>query len=181
MRKLLIKIKNNILISTLCFILIFILLTILLNTLFKVTFLNWIFILVTIIAIIFLIIGLIQTIKNTKKTSVKIILICIITFVATIIAVLSPIILLLITSFIGRPEHIVEKNNQKYVAEVRSFLDVNVYYYDYINLFIRGNEEKIHEYYGKGGYDPFDKEHSNSIPYYYEYYDEKGNVIKTNQ
>ena len=30
----------------------------------------------------------------------------------------------------------------------------NVNYYDYKNIFVAGNQKRIEEYYGKGGFDP---------------------------
>lgn len=42
------------------------------------------------------------------------------------------------------------------VACVNSFLQVRVAYYDYVNCFVRGNQVRISEDYGSGGYDPFE-------------------------
>ncbi|WWU64666.1 hypothetical protein QJR26_16915 [Clostridium baratii] len=52
-------------------------------------------------------------------------------------------------------EHIVEKDGKKMVAYVSSFMKTRVEYYDYINLFVRGNKIKIYEDYGDFTGDPF--------------------------
>lgn len=56
----------------------------------------------------------------------------------------------------------------------------NVNYYDYKNIFVVGNQKRIEEYYGKGGFDPIE----NQYGYEYNventtYYDENGKIIKT--
>ena len=58
----------------------------------------------------------------------------------------------------------------------------NVNYYDYKNIFVAGNQKRIEEYYGKGGFDPIENK------YGYEYklerttcYDEKGEIISINE
>lgn len=99
------------------------------------------------------------------------------------IGVISLIILLIYASitiiFEIYPEYIVEKDGKKMVAYVDSFMEVNVNYYDYINPLIRGNNIKIHENYGNGGYDPFELDKMPAIKFY-TYYDEDGKVIKSN-
>ena len=54
------------------------------------------------------------------------------------------------------PEHIVVMNNTKMVASVHAFLDVSVRYYQYKNALFYG-KELGYEYYGSGGYDPFEE------------------------
>ena len=81
--------------------------------------------------------------------------------------------------FTYEPEHIVEKDGKKMVARVYSFVQVQVNYYDYINLFVRGNKLKINEDYGNGGYDPFKRDEMPSVRSYI-YFDDNGKVIKTN-
>lgn len=58
----------------------------------------------------------------------------------------------------------------------------NVNYYDYKNIFVAGNQKRIEEYYGKGGFDPIGNK------YGYEYklerttcYDEKVEIISINE
>jgi len=88
-------------------------------------------------------------------------------------------VILLIIVFSYSPEHVVIKDDKKYLAYVNSFLKVDVYYYDYINFFLIGNKLRLHEYYGSGGYDPLDGTHNNK-PLQYYYYDEQGNITDTN-
>ena len=61
-------------------------------------------------------------------------------------------------AFSHQPEHVVQRDGQKMLAVVNSFLDVNVEYHAYQNAFIMGKQTLIYEYYGSGGYDPFESE-----------------------
>lgn len=54
-------------------------------------------------------------------------------------------------------EHVVERDGIKMVAVVNAFLDVNVQYYAYKNFFVMEKDILISEWYGSGGYDPFEK------------------------
>ncbi|MFD2610821.1 hypothetical protein ACFSUF_00120 [Paenibacillus gansuensis] len=73
-------------------------------------------------------------------------------------------------------EQIVERNGTKMLAEVSAFLDVNVYYYDYKNWFVRSGKYRIDEWYGNGGYNPL-KNELRREPITVTYYDENGNYI----
>ena len=73
------------------------------------------------------------------------------------------------------PEHVVVRNDIKMVARVRSFLDVCVDYYQYENTLFAG-KKLGYEYYGSGGYDPFEYEEELE-PYQWIFYDEEGNVV----
>lgn len=53
-------------------------------------------------------------------------------------------------------------------------------YYDYVNPLVRGNKLKISEDYGNGGYDPFKSDEAPKAKWY-TYYDDNGNVIKSNR
>lgn len=66
--------------------------------------------------------------------------------------------------FSYEPEHVMEKNGQKSVACVRSFLSVYVDYYQYQSPFTMSKELLTCEYYGDGGYDPFDGDHDEYQP-----------------
>ena len=76
-------------------------------------------------------------------------------------------------------EHIIEKNGEKMVAYVDSFLQVEVKYYDHINSFLRGNKIRIYEDYGSGGFDPFEKDEA-LLPINSTYYDDNWSIIKFN-
>lgn len=178
MKKFLKKIANNIFIDTLIVIVVFILLCGI-NGLFGVMFRQKVYLTVEIIAFIGLVIGYVQIIvKNESRTGTGT-LILIGILILTVCIIFWKMILLFL-SLSHKPEHVIEKDNHKYVAYVNSFLDVEVEYYDYINALLEGNTLKIKEYYGKGGYDPFDGNHDNYIAERYYYYDEEGKVIKTN-
>lgn len=82
--------------------------------------------------------------------------------------------------FTYKPEHVVERDGKKMVAYVSNFLDVEVNYYEYINKFVRGNNVKINEYYGSGGYDPFEIDKIPTV-HTYEYFDDNCNIIKSNE
>ena len=60
--------------------------------------------------------------------------------------------------FSHTPEHVVLRDGQKMLAVVNSFLDVTVEYHAYENAFLMGKQTLINEYYGSGGYDPFERE-----------------------
>lgn len=126
---------------------------------------------------ILLIIIIIQTLRIICNKVKSIILKSGIT-VVTIIAICTYLFASVIGSILFiEPEHIIEKDNKKMVACVNSFLQVRVSYYDYINLFVRGNKLRLYEDYGEGGYDPFETEEISS-PKESTYYDDNGNPIK---
>lgn len=178
MKKLLNIIKNHILLTTTIFTLIFALLCTLLNSC-DIMFRQWVYYLSGLLIYIGFLGGIIQSIRNIKNKTFRN-FIPIITILIGIFIVISICIILFLFIFGHAPEHIIEKENKKYVAYVHSFLKVDVYYYDYINFFIVGNKVKIHEYYGSGGYDPFDGEHDSFQPSIFYYYDDNGRVIDTN-
>lgn len=74
------------------------------------------------------------------------------------------------------PEHIVLYNGTKMVASVDSFLDVDVNYYQYKNALFYG-KQLVYEYYGSGGYDPFDVP-DKPDPVRWTIYDLDGNVVE---
>ena len=122
-------------------------------------------------------------IKNSKKednpTSKKIFSSLGVVFLTVIICAASAITLIR-WIFSYQPEHVVEKDGQKMVAYVNSFLHVEVNYYDYKNPFVCGNVLRIQENYGKGGYDPFERE-TMPVPESTKYYDKQGNPIQKKQ
>ena len=77
--------------------------------------------------------------------------------------------------FSYRPEHTVELDGKKYVAVVRSFLHVDVDYYDYYGPLLMGTKVRVHGDFGEGDFDPF--EHPNSADQVeYTYYDKNGKI-----
>lgn len=67
-------------------------------------------------------------------------------------------------AFSYQPEHVMVRDGQKVVACVRSFLQVYVDYYDWHSPLTMSKETVYTEYYGRGGYDPFDGEHDDYQP-----------------
>lgn len=172
MKKFFEKFKNNILIFTILIATIFVALHFcigLLNIRFRI----WIYYFIAVFTILGIVGGSIQLLKKKKNIIVKIIVL----IVLVMFVISSPVIYIGLV-FAYTPEHVVKKNGKKYVACVRSFLDVDVDYYDYINFFLVGKKIRISEYYGNGGYDPFDYKYERK-PLWYHCYDDNGKVIDT--
>ena len=178
MKKSLNKMKKSILFYTLTIIIIFVVSLPVLN-LFNIQYRQWVYYFMILLSITGLFASSIQiALKNNKI--VKIIIgICIILTIIILISFWK--LFFVVFAFTYTPEHIVEKDEKKYVANVVAFLNVDVYYYDYINFFLKSGSIKIHEYYGKGGYDPFEGKFNERTPIEYTYYDDEGNIIKTNK
>lgn len=168
-------IPRSILLDTILYAFIFVALYFILS-LFKLMFREWVVIVSAIIIIVGFVIGMIQLLLKSKKKVVIGVLISI--FI--VLFLLSTPIIYLFVAFSYKPEHIVVKDEKKYVAYVNGFLRTYVNYYDYINIFVTGSQKRIEEYYGRGGFDPI----KNKEEYKYNiekttYYDKNGNVIKT--
>ena len=100
---------------------------------FNIAFREWfVFLSIIIIAITF-IIGIIQLLLKVKPKFLKIL--SVISFIVLLLLI-SPFAFV-ISAFIYMPEHVVEKDNKKYVAYVNSWLDTRVEYYDYINFLLK--------------------------------------------
>jgi len=149
-KKILTSCKKSILFYTVIYIIIFIVSKVILNALGMkyMQYINYFSIILVLIGIIS---GVIQIFVNSKSKNLRICIIIFSIFIIGIMLIGSPIILL----FIGLlpPEHIVEKDNKKYVAYVYSWLDTRVEYYDYINFFLMGNTERIEDFYNNVGRD----------------------------
>ncbi len=172
MKKVFNKIKSNIILSDLILIGIFILLNFILY-LINIRFRIWFIVLVLILLLIGFIIGMIQFFIKSSKT--RKIIILIVSFIILVLCLFFWRIILFIFAFSYCPEHTVIVDNKKYVAVVRSFLNVDVDYYDYYGFLLMGTKVKIHGDFGKGGYDPFS---SPNIPdsVEYTYYDNNGKI-----
>lgn len=178
MKKIISKIKNHIFLTTVIFTLLFLLISFILyknNILFR----QWVYYLSGLLIYVGLILGITQLIRKIKNKIAKLI-----SSVIFIICIILSILFLIISLIFGyQPEHVIKKNNNKYVAYVNAFLDVNVTYYDYINFFLRGSKERISEGYGNGSYDPFTFDGGTikePISTYYYKYDSNGNRIYEN-
>lgn len=72
-----------------------------------------------------------------------------------------------ISAFMYKPEHIVVRNGVRMVASVNSFLQEEVSYYEYKNIFFRGSEIIGYEDYGNGGRDPLEDGNREPVRQYF--------------
>jgi hypothetical protein len=73
-------------------------------------------------------------------------------------------------------EQVVERDGIKMLAQVDAFLDTVVRYYEYENGFVRGKYQRVTEWYGDGGFNPFERDPMPE-PITVTYYDEMGKRI----
>ncbi len=82
--------------------------------------------------------------------------------------------------FAHKPEHVVERDGGKFVAIVRAFLDTDVDYHEYENIFSYKENIRINEWYGEGASDPlkngYDKRPEPLRTQWFEY-DDEGNRV----
>jgi len=164
-------IPEIILIDTLLLILVFMLSQLLL-TIFDLSFRKWAIAVFVMFITLGLVIGTYQLLLRIRNRSLKIFLASL--YTVFVLAAGSFVLPVALFAFAGK-EHVVERNEGKYVAYVNGFLDTYVQYYDYKNFLICGKNKRIEEYYGKGGFDPIE----NPYGYKYEvvstiYFDENG-------
>lgn len=177
MEKIINRCKKSILFYTVIYIIIFILSRKLLNTMGmqyrqNVNYLSIILILIGIIS------GVTQIFMTSKSKSLKICIIIFAILIVGIMLLISPIILLSIALL--PPEHIVGKEDKKYVAYVYSWHDTRVEYYDYINFLLMGNVERIEEFYHNVSRDVLAKDAKELFtPTYTNYYDINGTYQHT--
>ena len=171
MKKVLSKINKKMLLYLLNLMIVFFTINLLLN-IFKLAFRNWVYIVIGVIVILGVLIKIAQKfikLPTDVKGTIGV-CICILIFLGTVFSRITLmflfVILLGLSSVFPSAEHVVEREGQKYVAQVHSgFLNTDVTYYNYVNFFIRGNKEIDTEYYN-GSYDPIqnklDREEENS-------------------
>ena len=166
-------IPQIILLDTILYMLIIVTLYFILSS-FKLMFREWIYIVSAVIIIGGFVAGIIQLLLKIKKKILRNVLIGIV----IILLLLSTPAIFFLGAFSYMPEHIVRKDGKKYVAYVNGFLRTYVYYYDYKNIFVVGNQKRIEEDYGKGGFDPIEDKFGNKYDVETTtYYDENGNVV----
>ena len=170
MKEFLYKVKTRILFCVIIFMMLFIVSHFFLK-LFDIQFRQWVYCFIWLVLTIGFIIGVMQEIRRKSKT-IKALFLMVVLVIVIFVTIFWQIILFCFAT-LYKSEKIVYKDGTKYVAYVHSFFQVDVYYYDYINIFLVGNQIKIYEYYGEGGYNPFDESHSDYEPLQYEYYDNK--------
>lgn len=175
MKRRLNQIKENILIYDFIFIGVNLILSFILY-LMNIRFRTWMIIVINFVSVVGFVVGILQQIYKSTESKKVIITISILSFIfmATLIFVLFPFIKIgLLFSY--RPEHTVELDGKKYVAVVRSFLHVDVDYYDYYGPLLMGMKVRVHGDFGEGDFDPF--EHLNSVDQVeYTYYDKNGKI-----
>ena len=132
----------------------------------------------SIFIVIGLIVGTIQLFRKKGKI-VKSVIIIICTGI-TIVCLLFWQIILLLLAFSYTPEHVVERENKKYIAHVHYWLDTEIEYYDYINFFLMGKTKRIHESYYNVSKDVLADKTKSWTPSDVNYYDENGKIIKDN-
>ena len=171
------KFKKNIpkiiLLDTILYMLIIVTLYFILSS-FKLMFREWIYIVSAVIIIGGFVAGIIQLLLKIKEKILRNVLIGIV----IILLLLSTPAIFFLGAFSYMPEHIVRKDGKNYVAYVNGFLRTYVSYYDYKNIFVVGNQKRIEEDYGKGGFDPIENKFGNKYDVETTtYYDENGNVV----
>lgn len=173
-KKLLNNCKKNILFYSVIYLIVFILLGIILS-IFEIKYRQYINYFSIILILTGTIVGLIQIIIKSTSNITKICIMLCITCIIGLIGVFYPIIALTFYSLFP-PEHIIEKDNKKYIAYEYSFLDTRVEYYDYINFLLVGNRIRIEEYYNDVGRDVLEEDAKDLFtPTYTLYYDNNGN------
>ena len=175
MRKILKKIKKNILICDLIFVGINILINFILY-LMNVRFRLWVIILIILISVIGFIVGIFQQIYLSSDNKKRTVILSLLGTIPLIILILISLpIIGFVAIFSYKPEHTTVLDNKKYVAVVSSFLHVDVDYYDYYGFLLMGTKVKVHGYFGKGGFDPFVNPNvADGVEY--TYYDNKGKI-----
>ena len=173
MKKIKKYIPKIILLDTIIYTLIIVTLYFILSS-FKLMFREWIYIVSAIIIIGGFVAGIIQLVLKIKENVLRNVLIGIV----IILLLLSTPAIFFLGAFSYTPEHIVRKDGKNYVAYVNGFLRTYVSYYDYKNIFVVGNQKRIEEDYGKGGFDPIENKFGNKYDVETTtYYDENGNVV----
>ena len=178
MKKILNKLKKHILLDTIIYILFIIIIYFILK-LFNMQYRNWIYYVSFALIIIGTIVGIIQLYRRKGKKFKKTIIT--LTFIITLIFLIFWQHILFLLALLYTPEHVVIKNDKKYVAHVYSWLDTTVKYYKYVNAFFMGNKAVMKEYYYNVGRDVLDKEIAeNYSPSETVYYDKEREVIAEN-
>ena len=173
MKKIKKYIPKIILLDTIIYTLIIVTLYFILSS-FKLMFREWIYIVSAIIIIGGFVAGIIQLVLKIKENVLRNVLIGIV----IILLLLSTPAIFFLGAFSYTPEHIVRKDGKNYVAYVNGFLRTYVSYYDYKNIFVVGNQKRIEEDYGKGGFDPIENKFGNKYDVEMTtYYDKDGNVV----
>lgn len=153
MKKLFAKLHKYVLTYVIIFFLLFIITKNILNAM-DMDFLKWIYITSYSILFIGTIIGFLQIIIKAKNKILKTILIL---GILSLLTILSPIWILKICLLHDKYEYIINKENEKFVAEVININNTTINYYNYINCFIKGTKIVKSEYFQESGLNPFNE------------------------
>lgn len=172
--------KKSILFYTISYFVIFMILKLIVNLL-GYEFMQYVYGFSIITIIVGIIASIIQTFIRSKSKRTKIcIIVCVLS--AIIGCIVFGRLILLFIAFSFKPEHIVEKDNKKYVAYVYVWLDTRVEYYDYVNFLVRGKTKRIEDNYYNRGLDVLDEEHNGLYtPSCTYYYNDEGKIIDENR
>ncbi|MBP3800459.1 MAG: hypothetical protein J6I85_00250 [Clostridia bacterium] len=132
----------------------------------NIDFMNWEYIIFGIIAVLGFLAGTIQLIIRIRDIMVKAVFIAILLF---LVISISPLAMLSFSLICDEKEQIVTIDNTKMVLHNVGFEKKEMFYFDYINIFMRGKNKKIYEYLNRDGT-------QGRI-----YYDDNGNIIKEEQ
>ena len=132
----------------------------------NIDFMNWEYITFGIIAVFGFLAGTIQLIIRIRDIMVKAVFIAILLF---LVISISPLAMLSFSLICDEKEQIVTIDNTKMVLHNVGFEKKEMFYFDYINIFMRGKNKKIYEYINRDGT-------QGRI-----YYDDNGNIIKEEQ
>ncbi|MBR5339241.1 MAG: hypothetical protein IK150_04065 [Lachnospiraceae bacterium] len=110
---------------------------------------------------------------------IKVLKVILILLMSLLIAI-SPYYLFIAVVFSYKPEHVVDRDGEKYVAVVFAWLDTDVDYHEYENIFSYKKNIRITEWYGNGASDPlkngYDKRPEPRSTTWFEY-DDEGNRV----
>lgn len=132
----------------------------------NIDFMNWEYISFGIIAVFGFLAGTIQLIIRIRDIMVKAVFIVILLF---LVIGISPLAMLSFSLICDEKEQIVTIDNTKMVLHNVGFEKKEMFYFDYINIFMRGKNKKIYECINRDGT-------QGRI-----YYDDNGNIIKEKQ
>ena len=132
----------------------------------NIDFMNWEYITFGIIAGFGFLAGTIQLIIRIRDIMVKAVFIAILLF---LVISISPLAMISFSLICDEKEQIVTIDNTKMVLHNVGFEKKEMFYFDYINIFMRGKNKKIYEYINRDGT-------QGRI-----YYDDNGNIIKEEQ
>lgn len=117
----------------------------------NIEFMEWVYYSLYSIIIIGILLGILQLILKIKSKLKKNISLGVFGIIGCIIIY----VIINLFTLMHNPEYIIVKDNKKMVATVTMFHHTYVYYYDYINVFMKSKKAIDSEHYSTGGINPF--------------------------